>query len=93
LLTYLLLIWRGIVVALRCSDPFGTLAGIGIIAMIGFQAVINIGGVSGAIPVTGVTLPFISYGGSSMLVSLVGMGILLGISREYNSAEKEKKRR
>jgi cell division protein FtsW len=56
------------------------------------QAAINIGGVSGAIPLTGVTLPLISYGGSSMLVTLVSIGILLGISREINLENKEKKR-
>jgi len=84
LLTYLFFIWRGIVVALRCPDPYGTLVGIGIMSMIGIQAVINIGGVVGAIPITGVTLPLISYGGSSMIVTLASIGILLSISREYN---------
>jgi cell division protein FtsW len=91
-LAYLFLIWRGVIIALRCSDSFGTLVGVGIIGMISVQAAINIGGVSGAIPLTGVTLPLISYGGSSMLVTLVSIGILLGISREINLENKEKKR-
>ena len=84
LLTYLFFIWRGIIIALRCPDPYGTLVGIGIMSMIGIQAVINIGGVVGAIPITGVTLPLISYGGSSIIVTLASIGILLSISREYN---------
>jgi cell division protein FtsW len=84
LLTYLFFIWRGIVIALRCPDPYGTIVGIGIMSMIGIQAFINIGGVIGAIPITGVTLPLISYGGSSIIVTLASIGILLSISREYN---------
>jgi cell division protein FtsW len=84
LLTYLFFIWRGIVIALRCPDPYGTLVGVGIMSMIGIQAFINIGGVIGAIPITGVTLPLISYGGSSIIVTLASIGILLSISREYN---------
>lgn len=84
LLTYLALLWRGIIVALRCPDLFGTVIGIGIVSMLAIQALINIGGVSNAIPMTGITLPFISYGGSSLLVSMFSMGILLSISREVN---------
>jgi cell division protein FtsW len=86
ILVYLLFIWRGIIVSVRCADTFGTLAGIGIIGMIAFQAVINIGGVTGTIPLTGVTLPFISYGGSSMMITLISMGVLLSVSREQNKA-------
>lgn len=91
LLFYLLFLWRALIVALRCPDIYGTLVGIGIVAMISIQALINMGGVSGAIPVTGVTLPFISYGGSSLLTTLFGMGILLSISREYNRVGKDRK--
>lgn len=89
LLLYLLFIWRGIIVALRCSDLFGSLVGIGIIGTVGIQALINLGGVTNTIPLTGVTLPLISYGGSSILVTLSSMGILLGISRDYNRAADE----
>ncbi|MCS7459430.1 putative lipid II flippase FtsW [Paenibacillus doosanensis] len=89
LLIYLAFLWRGLFIALRCSDTFGTLAGIGIIGMIGVQALINLGGVTGSIPLTGVTLPLISYGGSSMLVTLVSIGILLSLSREHNKPDKE----
>ena len=84
LLTYLFFIWRGLLVALRCPDIYGTVVGVGIMSMIAVQAFVNIGGVTGAIPITGVTLPLISYGGSSMLVTLAAMGVLLSISREYN---------
>ncbi|MFF2907392.1 MULTISPECIES: putative lipid II flippase FtsW [Bacillales] len=89
LLIYLFFIWRGIMIALRCTDPFGTLVGIGVMGMIAIQAFINIGGVTKAIPLTGVTLPFISYGGSSLLMTMMSMGIMLNISRETNRPAKE----
>ncbi|MBY0204485.1 putative lipid II flippase FtsW [Paenibacillus polysaccharolyticus] len=92
LLIYLYFIWRGIIVSLRCPDPFGTLVGIGIMGLIAIQAFINIGGVTQTIPVTGVTLPFISYGGTSLFVMMVAMGIVLSISRTNNlEAIKEQK--
>lgn len=89
LLLYLYFIWRGIIVSLRCPDPFGTLTGIGIMGLIAIQAFINIGGVTNTIPITGVTLPFISYGGSSLVVMMLAMGIMLSISRESNRPDKE----
>ncbi|NOU76267.1 putative lipid II flippase FtsW [Paenibacillus sp. LMG 31458] len=94
ILIFLLFIWRGILVAVRSPDLFGMVAGVGIMSIFAFQAVINIGGVTGSIPLTGVTLPFISAGGSSMMVSLISMGILLSISREQSHKEdaKPKKR-
>ncbi|MEK3915291.1 putative lipid II flippase FtsW [Paenibacillus sp. FSL H7-0331] len=93
ILIYLAFLWRGLLIAIRCNELFGTLAGVGIIGMIAIQALINLGGVTGSIPLTGVTLPLISYGGSSMLVTLISLGILLSISREYNKPEKETKKR
>lgn len=92
LLFYMLFLWRALIVALRCPDIYGTLVGIGIVSLIAIQALVNMGGVSGAIPITGVTLPLISYGGSSLLVTLLAMGILLSISREYNRIDKMKDR-
>lgn len=89
LLFYIVFLWRALIVALRCPDIYGTLVGVGLVSLIAIQALINMGGVSGAIPITGVTLPFISYGGSSMLTLLTGMGVLLSISREYNRVEKQ----
>lgn len=88
ILFYIFFIWRALIVSLRCPDIYGTLVGVGLVSLISIQALINMGGVSGAIPITGVTLPFISYGGSSLLTLLTGMGILLSISREYNRMEK-----
>ncbi|HMA34983.1 MAG TPA: putative lipid II flippase FtsW [Chloroflexia bacterium] len=76
-----LLIFRGTRTALRARDSYGTLLATGITAWIGVQALINIGSVCGAIPFTGITLPFISYGGSSLAVTMAGVGLLLNISR------------
>ncbi|MFI2857599.1 putative lipid II flippase FtsW [Paenibacillus sp. JSM ZJ436] len=89
LFLYLYFIWRGIIVSLRCPDPFGTLTGIGIMGLIAIQAFVNIGGVTNTIPITGVTLPFISYGGSSLLVMMLSIGIVLSISRESTRPAKE----
>ncbi|MDR0271047.1 putative lipid II flippase FtsW [Paenibacillus sp.] len=89
LLVYIYFIWRGILIALRCPDPFGTLVGIGIMGLFAIQAFVNIGGVSQTIPLTGVTLPFISYGGSSLLVMMFAMGIMLSISRSVNQPAKQ----
>jgi cell division protein FtsW len=84
ILFYVFFLWRMLVVALRCPDLFGTLVGVGMVTLVAVQALVNMGGVSGAIPITGVTLPFVSYGGSSLLSLMMGMGILLSVSREYN---------
>ena len=63
-------------------DMFGTLLGTGVVAMIALQAIINIAVVSGSMPVTGVPMPFISYGGSSLLSYMIMLGIILNISNE-----------
>ncbi|GJM77867.1 cell division protein FtsW [Paenibacillus sp. HMSSN-139] len=91
LLFYIYFIWRGLLVSLRCQSTFGTLAGVGIMGLIAIQAFVNIGGVTNTIPVTGVTLPFISYGGSSLLVMMVSMGIVLSISRESSLPVKQER--
>ena len=78
---FLLFAWRGFKIAMNAPDTFGSLLAAGITIMILFQAFVNIGVVSGALPVTGITLPFISYGGSSLLFTLAGVGLLLNISR------------
>lgn len=90
ILVYLIFIWRALMVAIRCSDITGTLIGTGIVGLIAIQALVNIGGVIGAIPITGVTLPLISYGGSSLMSTLLAIGILLCISRENNKQDKNK---
>lgn len=81
LILFSLLLWRGIRVALGAPDLYGTLLATGIIAMIAIQVMINIGVVTGLMPVTGITLPFLSYGGSSLTLMLMAVGVLLNISR------------
>jgi cell division protein FtsW len=81
LFLFLLLFWRGMRAAITAPDLFGSFLATGIIAMIAIQVVINIGVVSGMFPVTGITLPFISYGGSSLTLMLTAVGVLLNISR------------
>jgi len=78
---FFLLAWRGYRAALRCPDLFGSYLAAGITTAIVFQAFINMGVVTGLLPVTGISLPFISYGGSSLLLSMIGIGMLLNISR------------
>lgn len=73
--------WRGYRIALRAPDTFSALLALGLTTMIVVQAAINIGVVTATLPVTGITLPFISYGGSSLLLSLVDIGVLMNISR------------
>ncbi len=81
---YVILTLLGLNVARRAKNRFGTLLAFGITAMIFWQAAINIGMVLGLLPVVGITLPLISYGGSSMLTTLISVGILLNISmRKY----------
>ncbi len=80
---FLWLVWRGINISLHAKDRFGTLLGTGITFTIGIQAASNICVVTNAFPNTGISLPFFSYGGSSLLVLLCEMGVLLSISR-YN---------
>ncbi|MBS6603917.1 MAG: putative lipid II flippase FtsW [Brachyspira sp.] len=76
------LIHRGFMIASRCPDMFGKLLAVGITFSIGFQAFLNISVASSFFPTTGVPLPFISYGGSSLIVSLCMVGILLNISKK-----------
>jgi len=79
---FVALAWAGVRTALRAPDTFGGLMAAGITAWIAFQALINIGVVVNVVPVTGITLPFVSAGGSSLIVSFAAIGILLSISRE-----------
>ncbi|CAB1242238.1 factor for spore cortex peptidoglycan synthesis (stage V sporulation) [Clostridiaceae bacterium BL-3] len=79
---FIVIVWRGIVTAIKAKDTYGTLLATGITSVIAVQAIINIAVVTGSMPVTGVPLPFISYGGSSLVINMVAMGILLNISRQ-----------
>ena len=81
ILVFFLLLWRGIRIALLAPDLFGTFLALGIVAMLTIQVMINISVVIGLIPVTGITLPFLSYGGSSLTLTLCSVGILLNISK------------
>lgn len=76
------LIHRGLIISSRCPDIYGKLVAVGITIMIGFQAALNMSVASAFLPATGVPLPFISYGGTSLIVNLAMMGILLNISRK-----------
>ncbi len=77
---FFLLAWYGLRAATRSPDRFGSLMGVGITIWITAQAVINVGAVIGVLPVTGIPLPFVSYGGSSLLITMAAMGILLNIA-------------
>lgn len=79
---FLLFIHRGVLISSRCNDMFGKILALGITVSIGLQALLNMSVASAAIPATGVTLPFISYGGSSLIISMSMIGILLNISRK-----------
>jgi cell division protein FtsW len=78
---YGLFLWRGTRIALRAPDPFGTYLAMGITGAIVGQAAINMGVVLGLLPTTGVPLPFLSFGGSSLVFTLAGVGVLLNISQ------------
>jgi cell division protein FtsW len=76
-----LLVYAGMRIAVRAPDAFGRLLAAGITGWFGIQALTNLGAVTGLLPITGVPLPFVSFGGSSLVVSLAGVGILLSIAR------------
>jgi rod shape determining protein RodA len=77
---FLILIFWGLTVAHGCREPFGTIVAVGITGMIFWQVFINIGMSMGLMPVVGVPLPFVSYGGSAVLTTAIGIGLLLNVS-------------
>ncbi|HXI31830.1 MAG TPA: putative lipid II flippase FtsW, partial [Vicinamibacterales bacterium] len=79
--------WRGMRIALRAPDSFGAFLAIGLTTMVAVQAFVNISVVLGLMPTKGIPLPFVSFGGSSLLINLVGMGILLNVSQHVSSVE------
>ena len=79
---FALLLYFGFKIAINTKDSFGKYLSFGLIFQIIIQAILNLSVVIGLIPVTGVTLPFLSYGGSSLLISMISVGILLNISKE-----------
>lgn len=78
---FITIIYQGIKISIKCEDAFGKYLAFGITFSLAFQTLLNLMVVVGLIPVTGVTLPFLSYGGSSLLITLLSMGILLNISK------------
>ena len=84
ILMYGWIVFRGIVIAMRCRNRFGSLLAAGISIVFGFQVFVNIAVVTGLMPTTGQALPFISAGGTSLIVFLAAMGLLLSISRDVN---------
>ncbi|MED4165051.1 FtsW/RodA/SpoVE family cell cycle protein, partial [Halalkalibacterium halodurans] len=74
-------LFRGVVIGTRCKSPFGSLLAFGIVFQLAVQVVFNIGAVTGLLPITGIPLPLVSNGGSSLLVTLMSLAILANISR------------
>ena len=81
IILFIAFVWRGILIAMKAQDTFGSLIAIGITSIIGLQALINVAVVTNTIPVTGMPLPFFSYGGSALLANLLGVGVLLSVAR------------
>lgn len=79
---FAIFVWRGILIAMRAPDMFGSLLATGITTLIGTQAIMNIAVVTSSMPNTGIPLPFFSYGGTSLVILLCSVGILLNISRQ-----------
>ncbi len=84
ILLFCLLIWRGFTIAMHAPDKFGSLLAIGLTFQVGLQAMLNIWVVTNTIPNTGISLPFFSYGGTSLVLLLAEMGIILAVSRQTN---------
>jgi cell division protein FtsW len=78
---FLVLFWRGWVIMRRAAEPFGSLLAAGVLTWFAFQLLINVGGVTRLIPLTGIPLPLLSAGGSSLLVTLLAVGLLLSVSK------------
>ena len=89
ILLFMFFIWRGFVIASKAQDLYGALIAGGITAMIGIQAIFNMAVVSSSMPVTGISLPFCSYGGTSLLVLLMCVGLLLSVSRFSKNKQEE----
>lgn len=92
IILYCLFIWRGVKVALNAKDQFGLLLASGIVLMVAIQVILNIAVVTSSMPPTGISLPFISYGGNSLLIFMFSAGVLINISRHgIKTDEKQKK--
>jgi len=91
LILFALIVIRGIKIALNAPDLFGTYLALGISCMLALQVMVNMGVVMALLPTKGLTLPFISYGGSSLVISLISMGVLMSISRKAFDGSRVKK--
>jgi cell division protein FtsW len=79
---FLMILWRGVRIALRSGDGFTRMLALGITLLICIQGLVNMAVVTGLLPTKGIALPLVSYGGSSLVVTLAALGVLLNISRE-----------
>lgn len=84
ILLFIIIVWRGFIIAMKAKDNFGRLLAAGIISFLGVQIIINLGSMTALFPLTGVPLPFVSYGGSALLIDMASIGILLNISKQMN---------
>ena len=82
ILAFLVLIWRIVVIACHAPDLFGTMLCVGVMLQLAIQVIINVAVVTNSIPSTGIPLPLISYGGTSAMIIMLEMGIILGVSRQ-----------
>ena len=83
---FALLVWRGFMIGMKAPDKFGSMLAIGLTAQVGIQVVFNMAVVTNTIPNTGISLPFFSYGGTSLVMLLAQMGIVLSISRQMKKS-------
>jgi cell division protein FtsW len=90
---YILIFWRGISIARNCKDSFGSFIAIGLTTAIGLQICINMGVTLGLLPTKGLTLPFLSYGGTSLLLNMASIGILMNIGKAKKVLERPKVKR
>jgi cell division protein FtsW len=81
LICFCVIAWRGLRIAMRAPDAFGSFLALGLTTMIAAQALVNISVVLGLLPTKGIPLPLVSSGGSSLLISLLGVGVLLNVSQ------------
>ena len=86
LILFAIFIWRGVLIAMKAPDMFGSLIAVGITALVAIQVIINVAVVTSSMPATGMPLPFFSYGGTALFVLLCEMGVLLNVSRASNKS-------
>ena len=89
ILLFAALVWRGFAIGMKAKDKFGFMLAIGLAAQIGLQVALNLAVVSNVFPNTGISLPFFSYGGTSLIMLLGQMGIILSVSRGQNRLHQE----